>query len=206
MSRLRFPSGTWFYHKNKRSEEKSFQLSLCALITIMVEKGYIFFPIDYFLRALKITSLYWMGLGASNAHDVFVSNIAQFTDHQTGTKINTTPAALFVNSLITWRGSKREVRLPPPHSVVCINNLNWQRLHHWWSSKCVTTTWLPTAKRIPNELWLIARDNDRTCLSSSPSLRWLPSFFIALQPGQNRHEAMHVKDQDTKYQNHRLDN
>ena len=63
-----------------------------------------------------------MGLGGK-AHDVFVSNIAQFTDHQTGTKINTTPAALFVNSLITWRGSKREVRLPPPHSVVCINNL-----------------------------------------------------------------------------------
>ena len=60
VSRLRFPSGTWFYHKNKRSEEKSFQLSLCALITIMVEKGYIFFPIDYFLRALKITSLYWI--------------------------------------------------------------------------------------------------------------------------------------------------
>ena len=49
-----------------------------------------------------------MGLGGK-AHDVFVSNIAQFTDHQTGTKINTTPAALFVNSLITWRGSKREV-------------------------------------------------------------------------------------------------
>ena len=93
--KIRLPSGSCDFICKTKERKKSFQLlSLSPFITIE-KRGYY----RLFLCSSKsIKNHQHQGL----LNDIFVSNIAHFTDHQTGTKNkeNTTPSSTALFSVI----------------------------------------------------------------------------------------------------------